>query len=81
MIKRNKYGIFDWCQLGNDDLLDNFVQNPESQITGSAFSVQGMCFSVIPCSSTIQIITYLIHIVVIMWVNQLKMVIQSCLSS
>ena len=32
-------------------LLENLVQNPESQSTGSIFFIQGMCFAIIPFSS------------------------------
>ena len=36
-FRENKYGIFDRGHLGNDNLLDNLVQNPERQTTGSIF--------------------------------------------
>ena len=32
-------------------LLENFIQNPESQSTGSNFFIQGICFAIIPFSS------------------------------
>ena len=31
--------------------LENFIQNPESQSTGSSFFIQGICFAIIPFSS------------------------------
>ena len=43
---------FNWClQEVHATLLENLVQNPESQSTGSIFFIQGMCFAIIPFSS------------------------------
>ena len=50
-FRENKYGIFDWGQLWNYNLLGNLVQNPESQTTGPVFFVQCMCFAIIPYNS------------------------------
>ena len=51
---KNKYGIFNWgFQEVHASLLENLVQNPESQSTGSIFFIQGMCFAIIPFSSVL----------------------------
>ena len=51
-FRENKYGIFNWgLQEVHATLLENLVQNPESQSTGSIFFIQGMCFAIIPFSS------------------------------
>ena len=51
-FRENKYGIFNWgLQKVHATLLENLVQNPESQSTGSIFFIQGMCFAIIPFSS------------------------------
>ena len=43
---------FNWgLQEVHATLLENLVQNPESQSTGSIFFIQGMCFAIIPFSS------------------------------
>ena len=51
-FRENKYGIFNWgLQEVHATLLENLVQNPESQSTGSIFFIQGMFFVIIPFSS------------------------------
>ena len=51
-LSENKYGIFNWgLQEVNATLLENLVQNPENQSTGSNFFIQGMCFAIILFSS------------------------------
>ena len=48
----NKYAIFNrGLQEVHATLLENLVQNPESQSAGSIFFIQGMCFAIIPFSS------------------------------
>ena len=69
---------FSFCAVDNNNLLDKLERNPDSQTTGSVFFIQVICFTVIPYNSYYYILFVLI--VVIMWVNQLKMVIWSCLS-
>ena len=61
-FRKNKYEIYDQGQLGNYNLIDNLVQNPESQAEGFV-SLFKVC--VMQLYLTIQIITYLIHKVVI----------------
>ena len=69
-IRENKYGIFNWgLQEVHATLLENLVQNPESQSTGSIFFIQGMCFAIIPFSSH----NYIFDVVTIL-VKQVKMV-------
>ena len=51
-FRENKYGIFNWgLQEVRATFLENLVQNPESQSTGSIFFIQGMRFAIIPLSS------------------------------
>ena len=53
-FRENQYGIFNWgLQDVYATLLENLVQNPESQSTGSIFFIQGMCFAIIPFSSVL----------------------------
>ena len=51
-FRENKNGIFNWgLQEVHATLLENLVQNPESQSTGSIFFIQEMCFAIISFSS------------------------------
>ena len=51
-FRENKYGIFNWVLPEvYATLLENLVQNPESESTGSIFFIQGICFEIIPFSS------------------------------
>ena len=51
-FRENKYGIYNWgLQEMHATLLENLVQNTESQSTGSIFFIQGICFAIIPFSS------------------------------
>ena len=49
-FRENKYKIFDQGQLGNDNFLDNLVQNPEIQKSGSVFLFK-VCFAGISFNS------------------------------
>ena len=69
---------FSFCAVDNNNLLDKLERNPDSQTTGSVFFIQVVCFTVIPYNSYYYI--FFVLIVVIMWINQLKMVIWSYLS-
>ena len=79
LLKKSVMENFIFRAVDNNNLLDRQPNiHPDSQTTGSAFFIQVICFTVIPYNSYYYI--FFVLIVVIMWINQLKMVIWSYLS-